>query len=99
MNIVQELRDRAARRNLSSIAYAADCSIDLAAANEIERLMRVVFFYAAECHGECCPDRHRDGLITIVLGNRSLHRELFEDRLLLDDREQLLAEVVLELTG
>jgi hypothetical protein len=62
MNIVQELRDRAARRNLSSIAYAADCSIDLAAADEIERLMRVVFFYAAECNGECCPDRHRDGV-------------------------------------
>jgi len=40
---------------------------------------------------------HRDGLVTIVLGDRSLHAELIEDRLLLDDREQLLAEVVLEL--
>ena len=40
---------------------------------------------------------HRDGLVTIVLGNRGLHGELIQNRLLLDDREQLLAEVVLEL--
>ena len=42
---------------------------------------------------------HRDGLVTIVLGDRSLHGELIKNRLLLDDREQLLAEEVLELTG
>jgi len=42
---------------------------------------------------------HRDGLVTIVLGDRSLHGELIKNRLLLDDREKLLAEEVLELTG
>ncbi len=40
---------------------------------------------------------HRDGLVTIVPGDRSLHGELIQDGLLLNDGEQLLAEVVLEL--
>ncbi len=42
---------------------------------------------------------HADRTIAVVLGDRRLHGKLIEDRLLLDDAEQLLAEVVLELVG
>ena len=38
MTIIEKLRARADRRDLSSIAYAADCALDREAAAEIERL-------------------------------------------------------------
>ena len=54
-DIVERLRARADRRDLSSIAYAADCSIDLAAADEVEKLRdalrRIAGYHPAVTHG------------------------------------------------
>lgn len=46
MTIIEKLRARADRRDLSSIAYAADCALDREAANEIERLREALRYYA-----------------------------------------------------
>jgi len=60
MHISEQLRSRANLRKIESIQDSSDSLLDIKAANEIERLVRVLFFYAADCHGECCPERHRD---------------------------------------
>jgi len=48
MTIVEKLRARADRRDLSSIAYAADCALDREAATTIELLRENMIYKDAE---------------------------------------------------